>query len=184
MPSLDMPYGAEVDEMLCVAMGGVDSYDFHALETIQCMAERRRGGETGVAAVRALRGAAVWKAMDAGGWSAGGWAPELFEACLSRSQTLAQQATFSDRYPTLAQIREWVKVPVAYRLEYLDGTKATMLLLNGLVGDFTFAAKLRGAARTALDALLPAPEPQRRLLGRAHVEGRGDILDWQGTLPD
>ena len=72
MPSLDMPYGAEVDEMLCVAMGGVDSYDFHALETIQCMAERRRGGETGIAAVRALRGAAVWKAMEAGGWSAGG----------------------------------------------------------------------------------------------------------------
>jgi hypothetical protein len=159
MPSLDLPFGAQVEEMLCVAMGGVDSYDFHALETIQCMAERRRGGETGVAAVRARRGAAVWKAMDTGGWSAGGWAPELFEACLSRSQTLAQQATFSDRYPTLAQIREWVKVPVAYRLEYVDGTKATILLLNGLVGDFTFAAKLRGKPEplSALFYLPPNP---------------------------
>ena len=68
MPSIDMPYGAEVEEVLCVAMGGVDSYDFHALEVIQCMAERRRGGETGVAALQALRGDAVWKAMDAGGW--------------------------------------------------------------------------------------------------------------------
>ncbi len=144
MPALDLPYGTEVEEMLCVAMGGVDSYDFHALETIQCMAERRRGGETGVAAVQALRGAAVWKAMEATGWDAGGWAPGLFEACLSRSHTLAQPETFSDRYPTPAQIREWVKDPVAYRLEYIDGTKATMLLLNGLVGDFTFAAKLRG----------------------------------------
>ena len=159
MPSLDLPYGAQVEEMLCVAMGGVDSYDFHALETIQCMAERRRGGETGVASVRAVRGAAVWKAMDAGGWSEGGWAPELFEACLSRSQTLAQQATFSDRYPTNAQIREWVKNPVAYRIEYIDGTKATMLLLNGLVGDFTFAAKLRREPQplSALFYLPPNP---------------------------
>ncbi len=54
MPDIDMPYGAEVEEMLCVAIGGVDSYDFHALETIQCMAERRRGGETGVIAVQGL----------------------------------------------------------------------------------------------------------------------------------
>ena len=49
-----------------------------------------------------------------------------------------------------------------------------MLLMNGLVGDFTFAARLEGAGRAALDALLPAAEPERRLFGRAHVEGRGD----------
>ena len=47
MPAIDMPLGADVEEMMCVAYGGLDSYDFHALETIQCMAERRRGGETG-----------------------------------------------------------------------------------------------------------------------------------------
>src|SRR5256885_2935587 len=34
--------------------------------------------------------------------------------------------------------------PVAYRFEYADGLKATMLLMNGLVGDFTFAARLKG----------------------------------------
>ena len=56
MPDVDMPLGAKVEEMLCIAIGGVDSYDFHALEAIQCMAERRDGGETGVAAVQALRG--------------------------------------------------------------------------------------------------------------------------------
>jgi hypothetical protein len=146
MPAVDLPYGAEVEEMLCLAMGGMDSYDFHALEVIQCMAERRRGGETGVSAVQGLRGDAVWKAMDAGAWNAGGWSPELFEACLSRSQTLAQPATFSHRHPTQQQIKQWVKDPLAYRIEYTDGTKATMLLMNGLVQDFTFAAKLKGQA--------------------------------------
>ena len=159
MPDVDMPLGAEVEEMLCIAIGGVDSYDFHALEAIQCMAERRDGGETGVAAVQALRGVAVWKAMDGGDWDAGGWSPRLFEACLSRSHTLAQPENFSDRYPTPAQIREWVKEPVAYRLEYLDGTRATMLLMNGLVDDFTFAARLRGKTEPLSTLFYLPPNP-------------------------
>ncbi len=159
MPAIDLPLGAEVEELMCVAFGGVDSYDFHALEVIQCMAERRRGGETGVAAVQALRGEPVWKALAAGNWAAGGWDARLFDACLCRSQTLAQPATYSHRYPTPAQMREWVRNPVAYRIEYRDGTKATMLLLNGLVTDFTFAAKLKGQAEplSTLFYLPPVP---------------------------
>ncbi|MBL8827460.1 MAG: hypothetical protein JNM18_10830, partial [Planctomycetaceae bacterium] len=132
MPAIDMPYGAKVEELLCVAIGGIDSYDFHALEVIQCMAERRAGGETGVVAVQALRGEAVWNAMAASNWSSGGWDPRLFQACLSRSQTLHQPESFSHRYPTPEQIRQWVKDPIAYRIEYADGVKATMLLMNGL----------------------------------------------------
>lgn len=144
LPAVDLPASAEVDEVLCVAMGGMDSYDFHALEVIQCMVERRRGGETGVQSVQGLRGADVWRAMDSGNWNQGGWNGDLFAACLARSQTLHQAETNSHRYPTPQQIREWVQEPVAYRIQYRDGLKATMLLLNGLVGDFTFAAKLRG----------------------------------------
>ena len=144
MPAIDMPYGAEVEELLSVSIGSIDSYDFHALEAIQCMAERRRGSETGVVSMHALRGDAVWSAMEIGSWSGGGWDPRLFEACLSRSQTLTQPETFSHRYPTPTQIRQWVKEPVAYRFEYADGVKATMLMMNGLVGDFTFAARLKG----------------------------------------
>jgi hypothetical protein len=144
MPAVDLPYGAAVEEVLCIAIGRVDSYDFHALETLQCMAERRKGGETGVVALQALRGNAVWNAMQAGSWKAGGWDPTLFEACLCRSQTLAQTPTGSDRFPTKEQMHAWVKEPVAYRYEHADGLKATMLLMNGLVGDFTFAARLKG----------------------------------------
>ena len=139
MPAIDMPFGAEIEEAMVVAMGGLDVYDFHALETLQCMVERRKGGETGVTSVQAFRGDAVWKALAAGSWGTG-----LFETCLARSQTLAQAPTLSHRYPTAAQMKEWVKDPVAYRIEYADGLKTTMLLLNGLVQDFTFAAKLKG----------------------------------------
>jgi hypothetical protein len=142
MPAVDMPFGADVEEVLGIAMGAVDSYDFHALEMVQCMVERRRGGETGVVALQALRGNAVWKALEAGSWEKGGWSPELWEACLSRSQTLNQAETNSHRHPSNEQVRAWVKEPVAYRFEYADGLKANMLLMNGLVNDFTFAARL------------------------------------------
>jgi hypothetical protein len=154
MPAIDMPTGAEVEELMGLAMGGIDSYDFHALEMMQCMAERRKGGETGVKSMHALRGEAVWKAMADKRWD-----PALFEACLCRSQTLAQEATTSHRHPTPEQMRQWVKDPVAYRFEYLDGTKATMLLMNGLVGDFTFAARIKGKAEplSTLFYLPPGP---------------------------
>ncbi len=143
MPAMDLPYGAEVEEILGVAFGPTDIYDFHALEMMQCMAERRKGGETGVVSVQALRGDSVWEALAAGSWAAGGWSPRLFEACLSRSQTLAQDEVSSHRYPTVEQMKQWTKQPVCYRFEYADGLKATMLQLNGLVRDFTFAAKLK-----------------------------------------
>jgi len=146
MPAIDLPYGAEVEEIIGVAFGAVDIYDFHALEMMQCMAERRKGGETGVERLHALRGDAVWDALSSGSWSAGGWSPRLFEACLSRSQTLAQDEFTSHRYPTLEQMKAWTRNPVAYRFEYADGLKATMLQLNGLVRDFNFAAKLKDQA--------------------------------------
>ena len=159
MPSIEMPANAPVEEMMSVSIGSMDSYDFHALETIQCMAERRQGGETGVTAVQGLQGDAVWQAMAAGDWSKGGWDASLFEACLSRSQTLVQPESYSHRYPTQKQIQEWVKEPVAYRIEYVDGTRATMLLMNGLVGDFTFAARIGGqsAPLSTLFYLPPVP---------------------------
>lgn len=144
MPTVEMPDDAEIEEALVVAYGRTDIYDFHALETLQCMMERRADGETGVRAIQALKGDSVWAAMDSPAGSKAGWSRRLLEACLSRSQTLAQGKSFSHRYPTREQMQEWVKEPIAYRIEYNDRTRATMLLMNGLVSDFTFAAKLKG----------------------------------------
>ncbi len=183
MPAIELPYGARMSEVLCVAMGGVDSYDFHALEVIQCMAERRRGGETGVVALQALRGDAVWRALDAGDWSTGGWDPQLFAACLSRSQTLAQPPTFSHRYPTNAQIREYVKEPIAYRFEYADGLKATMLLLNGLVGDFTFAARITGETTPLSTLFYLPPTPNVAYSAGLMAQAERLFVTGQATYP-
>src|ERR1051326_4737105 len=79
-PSLEMPANARVREALCACYGGVDSYDFHGLETIQCMVERRKGGETGVKWLQAYRGDAFWEALREGVWP-----KPLMEAALCRS---------------------------------------------------------------------------------------------------
>jgi hypothetical protein len=146
VPAVDLPLGAEVEEVLCIGEGGVDHIDFHSLETIQCMVERRRGGETGVVAIEALRGKAILDAMQAGSWAAGGWDPRLFEACLCRSLTLASaREGFCHVYPRAEEISELLTtVPFAYRIEYADGLKVTLLHLAALVGDTTFAATLKG----------------------------------------
>ena len=160
MPSVDMPLGADVEEVLGLAQGRLDSYDFHVLEMIQCMAERRRGGETGVVAVQSLQGDQFWAAMKTGSWAAGGWDSQLFQACLCRTQTLGQaRKNFGDRYPTQAEIRELVKEPYAYRIEYQDGLKATMLMMNGLLGDFNFAARLKGSAQPLSTLFYLPPNP-------------------------
>jgi hypothetical protein len=158
LPSVEMPLGAAVEEIVSVGNGNVDSYDFHALEAMQALVERRKGGECGVKNLQALRGDAVWKLLDSvssdkggvssgigGSWEAGGCDLALFEACLCRSHELAPaKEGFSHCYPTPADLRRMVKEPVAYRYEHHDGLKATMLLLNGLVGDITVAARIKG----------------------------------------
>src|SRR5262249_1290640 len=140
----------------------------------------------------ALRGTSAWKALEAGAWAAGGWDPRLFEACLCRSQTLAQPPTFSHRFPTTKQMREWVKSPVAYRIEYTDGLKATMLPMQGLVGDarlerpgrrFHILRPHQRRSRAAFDALLFAAEPKRDLLGSPDGQGRRDICDRKSAVP-
>ena len=139
-PSFEMPSEGRVREAVCVAWGGVDSYDFHALETLQCMVERRMGGEVGVKWLQAYRGEDFWKAYREGVWS-----KAVMKAALCRSHTLTPaRPTFNDILPTDNDMRRLVKDPVAYHYEHLDGVQCTMLLMNGLVQDFNFAARIDG----------------------------------------
>ena len=136
IPSVEMPLGTRIREAVCVGYGGVDSYDFHALETIQCMVERRAGGETGVKWLQAYRGDKVWDALRDGVWSR-----RLMEAALCRSHTLTPaREGFNDILPTDDDLRRLVKDPVVYHYEHNDGLRCTMILLNGMVRDFNFAA--------------------------------------------
>ena len=108
-----------------VGVGGSDAMDFHALEAMQCMVERRQGGETGVRSVQLVEGDAVWKAGDAGQWS---W--KLLESALSRSDSIQGLTVRDGRTQNLVEggaVKELVRHPAAYFIDYSDGTHATLL---------------------------------------------------------
>ena len=159
-PSVEMPQGARISEALCVCYGGVDSYDFHGLETIQCMVERRQGGETGVRWIEAYRGDRFWDALREGIWPR-----PLMDAALCRSHTLTPaRAGFNHVFPSTDDMRRLVRDPVAYRYEHADGLKCTMLLMNGLVRDFNFAAYVNGAREPwSTQMYLPMPDGRTTL---------------------
>ncbi len=156
LPDIELPLNCEIDSALVVGYGGPDVMDFHGLEALQCMVERRKGGETGVKAVQMIEGDAVWKAGDDGRYS-----KELLTSALSRSDTPQGQTLIDGRTQDLVAKRELpklVKNPGAYFIEYQDGLKATLLMLDGAVKDFTFAARLKGSGLQSTQFFL-SPEP-------------------------
>ena len=160
IPSVEMPLGTRIREALCVGYGGVDSYDFHALETIQCMVERRAGGETGVKWLQAYRGEKFWDALRAGRWSR-----RLMQAALCRSHTLTPaRVGFNDILPTDDDLRRLVTDPIAYHYQHVDGLVCTMILFNGLVKDFNFAADIEGRREPfSTQMYLPMPDGRTTL---------------------
>ena len=142
IPDVEIPLGAKIEEAVMVGEGKFDGMDFDALEAMQCMLERRKGGETGVKAVQLLEGDDVWAAGESGRWS-----KTLLSAALSRSDA-PQGLTVMDGRPqnmvAAGVLPQLVRNPAAYCVEYNDGTRATLLMLNGADADFTFAAGVAG----------------------------------------
>jgi hypothetical protein len=156
LPDIELALNSEIESAVMVGYGGPDVMDFHGLEALQCMLERRKGGETGVRAVQMIEGEAVWKALDARQISR-----DLLVSALSRSDTPQGQTIVDGRTQDLVakgELPKLVKNPAAYFLEYRDGLKATLLMLNGAVKDFTFAARVKGAGVQSTQFFL-SPEP-------------------------
>lgn len=156
LPPVEVPYGARLREALMVGVGGSDPMDYHALEAMQCMVERRRGGESGIRSVQLLEGDAVWTAASEGRWSR-----RLLEAALSRSDSLHGVSELDSRPQDLAnngELRRLVPNPAAYLVERHDGLKTTLLMLNGALEDYTFATELESGQVISTQFFLP-PTP-------------------------
>ena len=125
-PFLEHPLDTALDAAVGIGYGGVESYGFHALETLQCMIERREGGESGVVAIQCLEGDSVWAAGEAGKWSL-----ELAEAACAQIEN-RPDSTFIEGCPN----------PTAFLLEHSDGFQSTVLMLNGYISDFAYSAKV------------------------------------------
>ena len=127
-PPADVKRGAKLEEIVAVSYHTLDAYGFHALEMVQCLVERRAGGETGVKQVRCLSGDAVWRAMDEGMFDR-----KLLDAALNRLKR--SPITRQPKRP----LRELAKSPDMFVIEYRDGLKAFVLTLNGAVNEWGVA---------------------------------------------
>jgi hypothetical protein len=158
LPNVDIPLGAPVQEAVMVGVGRFDGMDFDALDAMQCMLERRKGGETGVKAVQLLEGDDVWAARKAGRWS-----EDLMSSALSRSDTPLGLTVLDGRTQDLAApgvLPQLVKDPAAYCIEYTDGTRATLLMLNGAIRDFNISARVAGHGMVSTQFFMP-PAPNQ-----------------------
>jgi hypothetical protein len=130
VPPLNVPMDCEIEAALAVGYGGLEAYGFHALETLQCQVERRKGGETGVARVQAVRGAAPIRAAE----QDGRWSRELLEAALAAMPNV----------PATGHQELLDKKATLYLIDYRDGLRAAVAMANGLARHFGIALKLRG----------------------------------------
>ena len=128
IPAIDTPFNAPQRNAVAVSFSGLDIYGFHVLEALQCLTERRKGGETGVRAVQCLQNDACWNFL-----SSEAWAGKLFEAAIARSES---------RRP--GDMKSLAKTPTAFVIDYKDGLRAAAFLMTGLVSDFTAAVDLPG----------------------------------------
>jgi hypothetical protein len=124
-PAIDWPIGTPMTESIAVGYGPPEVYEFHTLEALQCMVERRTGGETGVAAVHDLPRGGFW-----GPAAKQQWSEDILDAAL---RVAGVQADWE--YDARGLLRQ------AILIDYRDGLRAAVLRFDRLVHSRTFAGR-------------------------------------------
>ena len=129
-PFLEYPPDTPIKAAVAIGYGPIESYGFHVLETLQCMVERRKGGERGVEAVQCLEGAAVWAWL--------GENPTHADLARAAGQAIGETAGPWDK------VAGYADKPAAFTMTYRDGLQAAVLMLNGYARSFSFAGLAEG----------------------------------------
>lgn len=134
-PPADVRKGTALKEVVAVSYHTLDAYGFHALEMVQCLVERRLGGETGVRAVQCLVDDDVWEAGPKGVYDG-----ELLTAALGR---LKRRPVSADK------LKRLVKRPVLFVIDYADGLRANVFTLNYAVSEWAVAWRYKDGKEMA-----------------------------------
>ncbi|MBT4502240.1 MAG: hypothetical protein HOC74_31190 [Gemmatimonadetes bacterium] len=127
-PWLEHDKGTVIDTALAVGYGGIEAYGYHTLETMQCMIERRAGGECGVVAVQCLEGDEVWRARDRGDFDG-----ELAEAVCATVGTRRE-----------GRMEDVCEKQAVFLMEHADGLRTAVLMLDGYLNDWAYGARVGG----------------------------------------
>ncbi len=120
----EWPLGEPMSEIVVSGYGPTEIYGFHNLEGLQAFAERRRGGESGVAAVQGLSGEAATQAVRDGRVN-----PILLDRAL---------ATFDLDDAGRARVRDSIKD--VFLIDYADGLRAAVVNCDAVIENWGIAA--------------------------------------------
>jgi hypothetical protein len=157
-PPLELPKGAKIVEAVSIHGGGVESYDFHALEVLQSMIETRRGYETGVERVQFLRGDALWKAAEDGRWS-----PQLAQVALDAEPNSGRQPARELIRPPRPGDSGAPFVSHGILLNYRDGLRAVVLAAATGGIRWHFASRIAGEKEPRATSFYVGPWNNRNL---------------------
>lgn len=130
-PPLEIPLDTPLESATVAGSGDLDAYGFHLLESAQCMLERRKGGETGVASVEWIEGESAiarWKSGE-GAWSQG----------------LPPEQAPSEGRP-----------PVLFSVKYRDGVNLAAYMLGRGGNNRSFSAREKGSGKILSTSFGPA----------------------------
>ena len=153
VPPLELPRDAQIEEAVSIHGGGLEVYDFHALEVMQSFLESRRGGESGVSQVQLLAGKEYERAKAAGRWSA-----ELANAAMEAERKMDARWQPWPKAVTDAKVKAKARTEPprgnhALIVTYADGTRGTVLKEGSSSNRWNFACRLQGAGeRPGVDA--------------------------------
>lgn len=183
MPAFEVPAGAEIEEAVSIHGGGLETYDFHAIEVLQSMVESRQGGETGIASIELLIGDAFEKAKQSGRWS-----KDLVAAAMAaeermnvKRQARPTRGVFKKKTIDASKYKRPPRPsgPHAIVVTYRDGLKATVLKVGGSSDRWNFACRLKGERQPRSTALFNSPWGNRglfkalsRSIQRLFIDGR------------
>ncbi len=154
-PPLELPAAAKIEQAVSIHGGGVESYDFHALEVLQSLVEARQGGETGVKELQFLTTGNLWKAADAGQWSV-----DLATAAMTAelgadhelTRHIASRGKHAPDTPTHGIL-----------LHYRDGLSAIALKVGDSATRWNFACQLAGDDAPRATSFYVGPWENRNL---------------------
>ncbi len=149
VPPIEVPQGATIEEAVSIHGGGIESYDFHALEVLQSMIEARRGGETGVSRVELLTGDAFQRAKTDGRWS-----QELVDLAMAAEDKADFQRVAR---PGTTPARPSRQARHALIVTYRDGMRGTALAIGSTADPWNFACRIRGQSQPLATALYNGP---------------------------
>lgn len=153
-PEIELDLETPLNHAVAVNYGPKERYGIHTLEALQCMVERRQGGETGVSTVQCLEGDAVWTWTDDHDW-----ASQLLTAAIA----CCPEAE--------GDLREQTPDPILFVIEYRSGLQAACYLLNGYIKSAAFAARVEGSDHPVTTAFETQARPHAHFSGLVyHIE--------------